>query len=65
MAAREGGRWDVKLVSDHPALIVAIADLHQKNGERVCFDPASDGKGGRSVPLKELMLFSQSLSAGR
>ena len=61
LAQRLAGTWKVTLVADKAALIFGIADAHQSGSKVICVDPKPDGSGGKSLLLRELMAYCNSL----
>ncbi len=61
MKANIGGEWKMEMASDHPGLIILIADLHRLGIETLFLDPDLDGKNGEQVTLAELVAFAETL----
>jgi hypothetical protein len=55
LKAREAGRWNIKLISNHEAVVIAVADAHQHGARNICFDPEVDGSGGTLVGIQDIL----------
>jgi hypothetical protein len=55
LAARVGGRWEIRPVADYAGVVVAVADLHKHGAPHLCIDLAPDGSGGDLITLAELL----------
>jgi hypothetical protein len=54
---RKSGNWEVSLVGNREALILAIADVHRTGAATLCFDPNADGSGGDAISLSALLVI--------
>jgi hypothetical protein len=53
--ARGRGNWKVSFVLRREDIVLAVADAHHNGAAMLCFDPATDGSGGKLVSLVELL----------
>ena len=61
--ANHGGEWKMEAADDREGLVILIADLHRLNIASLVLDPETDGTGGETITLAELVAFADSLKA--
>ena len=58
---RESRQWRIALARDYESLVIALAELHQADVDRVCLDPNPDGSGGELVEMTQLVSLCYSI----